>query len=414
MKTIAIVVQRYGLDVNGGAEYHARILAEQLCKMFHINILTTTALNYNTWDNHYPSGETTINSIPIFRFPTQSFLPKQKRKITRIITKKRKYFKLLKFLKLFNLFEKHFNISHITQKDIDNWLAAQGPYCPDMIHFIKKNSAKYDAFIFFTYLYYPTAIGMPLVKEKAIFIPTAHNEPILHIKAYENIFSIPKFIMYNTEVEKELIENHFSNVTKNNDIIGVGIDSYQGNIKPLPQDLIPKKYFIYIGRIDTYKGCTSLLNFFISFKKNNPNTNCKLVLVGKNFIKEKFQHSDIILTGFVNEETKYSLLRNALAMIMPSPYESLSLATLEAMNEEIPVIVNGNCEVLFEHYRKSESGSFYYNQTDFDKVLLSYLSKTEEELHEEGRRAKKYISENYTWDKVLVKIKNAIDFVCSS
>lgn len=414
MKTIAIVIQRYGQDVNGGAEYHARILAEQLCKMYHVNILTTTALDYYTWDNYYPSGETIINSIPVLRFPTQSFSPKQKRKITRIITNKRKYFKILKLLKLFNFFNKHLNITQITQKDIDNWLAIQGPYCPDLIHFIKESHARYDAFIFFTYLYYPTAVGMPLVKEKSIFIPTAHDEPILYIKAYENIFSIPKFIMYNTEAERKIIEDHFDNTVKNNDVAGVGINNYQGIIENLPDELISKKYFVYIGRIDISKGCKSMLDFFISFKNKNPNNNCKLLLIGKDFMKKKAYHPDIIYTGFVHEETKYSLLKNALAMIMPSPYESLSLVTLEAMIEEIPVIVNGNCEVLLEHHRKSGTGDFYYNQNDFEKALLSYLSKTKEELYEEGIKAKKYVTENYTWDKVLIKFKKAIDFICSS
>lgn len=413
LKKIAIIIQRYGLEVNGGAEYHARILAEQLAKIYKINILTTTALDYHTWKNYYSPGEADINNIPVFRFSTKFFKPKQRRRIRRIITQKRKYFKILRFLGLFDFFDKYFNISEITQKDIDKWLALQGPYCPDLIDFIKENQHQYDAFIFFTYLYYPTVVGMPLVKEKAIFIPTAHDEPPLYTKPYENIFSIPKFIMYNTEAEKKLVEKHFSN-SDNNDVAGVGIDKYQGEIEPLPYQLTTKKYFIYIGRIDKAKGCEQMLEFFISFKHKIPNNDAKLVLVGKNFMKKEYSHPDIIYTGFVSEETKYSLLKNALAMIMPSFYESLSLVTLEAMNEEIPVIVNANCEVLLDHHKQSNTGAFYYDKTDFEKALLSYLSKSEVELKEEGKKAQKYVAENYTWDKVLAKFKKAIDFVTTS
>lgn len=38
---IAIVVQRYGADINGGAELHARYVAERLARYADVRVLTT-------------------------------------------------------------------------------------------------------------------------------------------------------------------------------------------------------------------------------------------------------------------------------------------------------------------------------------------------------------------------------------
>ena len=56
MKRIALVNQRYGKEVNGGSEYYTRLLAEQLNKIAQVEVLTTTALSYEKWENYYADG----------------------------------------------------------------------------------------------------------------------------------------------------------------------------------------------------------------------------------------------------------------------------------------------------------------------------------------------------------------------
>ena len=70
-RKIAIVVQRYGLEINGGAEYHARLIAERLSQHFAVEVFTTTARDYVTWAHHYPEGGKTLNGIPVNRFRVQ-------------------------------------------------------------------------------------------------------------------------------------------------------------------------------------------------------------------------------------------------------------------------------------------------------------------------------------------------------
>jgi glycosyltransferase involved in cell wall biosynthesis len=414
-KKIAIVVQRYGVEVNGGAEFHARILAEKLAQKYEVEILTSTAINHHGWENHYQPGESFINEIKVHRFPTFAENKRKTRAARRAIFKKKKYFKILKFLGIFKKADQLFNLSKVTETDVEAWLRGQGPHVPDLVQFISAEKDNYNVFIFFTYLYYPTVVGMPLVAEKSIFIPTAHDEPVLYTKPYENLFSVPKFIMYNTESEKQLIENNFRNIAQKSEIAGVGISPFAGEKAQLPAEIIPNKYFIYIGRIESAKGCDLVIHHFLEFQKKYPKySEFKLVLVGKNHMKKTYHNSAIIYTGFVSEELKHAYLANALALIMPSFYESLSMVTLEAMVERKPVIVNGICSVLKSHIDRSGSGKSYTTKAEFFQALQYYIGQSETEREIEAEKARKYVLENYSWKSVLQKFDEAIEFVTKS
>ena len=53
---LAIAVQRYGADINGGAELHARYIAERLARHADVEVVTTCAHDYVTWRNELPEG----------------------------------------------------------------------------------------------------------------------------------------------------------------------------------------------------------------------------------------------------------------------------------------------------------------------------------------------------------------------
>ena len=65
---IAIVVQRYGADINGGAELHARYIAERLARHADVRVLTTCARDYLTWRNEFTAGVDHVNGIAVERF----------------------------------------------------------------------------------------------------------------------------------------------------------------------------------------------------------------------------------------------------------------------------------------------------------------------------------------------------------
>ena len=59
---LAIVVQRYGADINGGAELHARYVAEHLATYAEVRVLTTCARDYLTWRNELPAGIDSVST----------------------------------------------------------------------------------------------------------------------------------------------------------------------------------------------------------------------------------------------------------------------------------------------------------------------------------------------------------------
>jgi hypothetical protein len=50
---LAVVVQRYGADINGGAELHARYVAEHCPGTPAVDVLTTCARDYVTWRDDF-------------------------------------------------------------------------------------------------------------------------------------------------------------------------------------------------------------------------------------------------------------------------------------------------------------------------------------------------------------------------
>lgn len=380
---LAFVNQRYGLEVNGGSEYYTRLMAEHLAKLegMEVHVITTKAKDYTTWTNDYKKDTEEINGVVVHRFPTEH--PRNKYR-----------FYLAEKLRSSNLGPTKF-----IEK---NWINEQGPYTPKLINYIKENKDNYDVFIFVTYLYYPAVFGLPEVADKAVFIPTAHDEPYIHMDIMKKLFKSPRAFVYLTEEEKEMVNRFFSNETIPSDVIGVGIDRNE-QISAEKVDSFREKYgingeyLIYAGRIDEAKGCAEMFEFFRKDKENHPDL--KLVALGKAAM-EVPEDENIITTGFVSDEEKDAAIKGAKALILPSKFESLSIAVLEAMADGVPVIVNGACPVLKGHIRRS-NGGYYYNDFKMYQDAVNALWTTEYE--EKKKNAVLYVENNYKWQVILNK-----------
>lgn len=389
-KKICVVVQRYGKEVNGGAELLARLLAEHLIPQYEVHVATTKAKDHITWKNEYENDQEELNGIVIHRFP---------------VAKERR-------LESFHAMNKAFFNGELDAQGEESWLIEQGPFSPQLVEYIADHKDDYDIFIFFTYLYYPTVKGLKEVMGKAIVIPTVHDEPYLSMSVFEDVFRCPDAILFNTNKESELIHAKFNNQHIPYRIGAAGVD--------VPEDINPERFkakyhlddfIIYVGRIDVGKNCQKLFDYFIRYKKEHP-SELKLVLVGNNTMDIP-DYSDIIHLGFVDEQDKFDGIAASKCLIMPSEFESLSLVVLEAMLTHTPVMVNGKCEVLKEHCLKSNGALYFENYLEFEKELHLILDNAgfAAKLSENGYA---YASKNYSWDKVVENLDALISCIIAA
>lgn len=373
MIKVAFVVQRYGLEVNGGAELHCRWIAEHMSHYWDVEVLTTCAIDYITWKDEYSHGKHYINKIPVWRFPVDRERDKRFNRFSQIV------------------------LSNNTSREIElKWMISQGPYSTALLNYIEEKKDHYDYFIFFTYLYAPTFFGLPLVKEKAFLVPTAHDEPAIYLKIFDELFRMPIGLIYNSQQEMNFLCKRFKHLSRGQ-VIGVGINSpdcFDGD-RFCRKYNIDKNFVLYIGRVDSGKGCGELFDFFLRYKKDYK---MKLVLIGKPYMDIP-QSKDIIPLGFVSEQDKFDALDASRVLINPSLYESLSMVALEAFLTNTPVLANGRCLVLKEQCRESNGGLYYTNYAEFSESL-DFLLNHNETSKEMGRQGADFVKKNYNWSHI--------------
>ncbi len=383
---VAFVVQRYGLEISGGAELHCRWIAEHMQKYWEVEVLTTKALDYITWKNHYHQDEEVINGIKVRRFPV--IRPRHPERFGRI----QNYI---------------FGREHTIEDEL-RWLEEEGPLVPSLIQYIKENESRYDYFIFFSYRYYHSYWGIKAVPQKSLLVPTAEHDPVVYLRIFRDLFRLPRAFIYNSVEERRMIHSVAANESIPGDVVGVGIkipEAYSAKDwlqkRGLSSDLA-----IYLGRIDENKGCRQLFDYFLRFKAES-HLPLRLLLIGSTVLKIP-SHPDIIYLGFVSEEDKFSALENSLLLFMPSFYESLSMVTLEAWALKKPVLVNGRCEVLKGQCLRANGGLFYENYEEFREALRLLLAdnKLREIL---GNNGHEYFLKNYTWEVIEKKYLSIIE-----
>jgi glycosyltransferase involved in cell wall biosynthesis len=412
MPKVAFVVQRYGSEVIGGAETHARLIAEYLHDQqgWEIEVFTTTALDYQTWKNFYPAGTGQVNSVVVHRFPCL---------FPRFILLFKIYSRLVSPILRFAAghLGKNFFGRLLVQSLEYLWYVLQGPYSPRLLQALKLRKDSFEKVFFFTYLYYPTIYGFPLCKEKAVIIPTAHDEYPLFFPQSKKILAEAPILLVNTDEEESLIRSVLKG--KKNKIlkVGVGVEANYAKKFKIPHSaalasLPAQPYILYLGRVSRGKGVHELIRVFISYLERAPESTLQLLIAGVQEQRLQIpEHPSIHYLGQISEERKVHLVRNAVALVNPSTKESLSLIVLEALAMQTPIIVNGSCKVLNSYQRHVSTVLPYTSAASFARqIAFSIAHYGDYRWQLQLKRSQNWVLRHYSWEKVLRSYQRALNY----
>jgi glycosyltransferase involved in cell wall biosynthesis len=370
---VAVVVQRYGPALTGGAEAHARMVAERLAAHAEVEVLTSCARDHLTWANLEQPGASVDGEVRVQRFPVQR--PRRMRAFNRLSGQ---------------LFGRGQDL--VAE---ERWLREQGPLLVGLEEALTARRDEVDAFLFFTALYAHTVHGLPLVADRALLVPTAHDEPPLAFGVYDEVFRRPRALLCNTEEELAFIRRRFPGAARGR-VVGVGVEPLVGRPRRFRDALgVTGPYLLYLGRLEAGKGVLDLVRVHQQLARGYHDAPT-LVLAGGGQL-DVTGHK-LVKAGRLDEGLKWDALAGALAVVVPSRFESLSLVTLEAFSVGTPVLATTGSPVVEGQLRRSGAGvAVDLAEPEAFAAAVKVLADARPEL---ARRARAYAA-RFTWSRVM-------------
>jgi glycosyltransferase involved in cell wall biosynthesis len=383
---LAVVVQRYGAEINGGAELHARYVAEHLAKHHEVEVLTTCARDYVTWANEVPAGVEEIHGVRVRRFPVAH------ERDVRVFARRQEA-----------VFERVHSIG-----DELAWLDAEGPTSPALLRFIRDERGTFDVFIFFSYRYWHAFHGLRAVHDRSVLVPTAERDPAIGLSIFPPLFRAARAIMFNSFEERAMIRHVAGSADLPGTVVGVGSEiPERPNADRFRQEFgITERFAVYVGRIDRNKGCDELFDHFQWYARSMPGE-LHLVLIGKSILPIP-DHPRIHHLGFLTDRQKFDAIAAADVLVMPSYYESLSMVALEAWALGRPVLANARCDVLKGQAIRSNAGLYYESYPEFAEALYA-IASSHSLRHMLGQNGRAYFRRHYAWPVIERKYLDTLD-----
>lgn len=379
---LACVVQRFGAEVTGGSERHCRVVAEHLASHHDVTVLTSCAQDYVTWRNIYPAGATRVGPVNLLRFP---------------VARQRNLGRLADISKI--VFT-----TRSSPEEQERWFVENGPEVPGLIEHLRQHGADYDRILFWTYRYYQTFFGLPLVADRAILVPTAEEDPLIWVDVIDRLFSLPIGYLFLTPEEAQLVRGRASRPLAPSSVIGCGVDPAPAHAVDvdLSKVGVSDPFILYLGRIEPNKGCQTLLEYFDKFLESG-GPPVQLVMAGFPNMPIP-SHPLIKCLGVVDDGMRETLLAKARLLVVPSPFESLSMVLLEAWNQGLPALVNGRCAVLHGQVVRANGGLSYRYASEF-AASLTYLLTHPDVARRLGLQGLAYVEQEYRWPHVMRKVE---------
>jgi glycosyltransferase involved in cell wall biosynthesis len=218
---------------------------------------------------------------------------------------------------------------------------------------------------------------------------------------YSDVFERPRVLMCNTPEEVSLIQRFYPRHARAR-VIGVGV--HRPTARPQrfrEKHGVHRPYLLHVGRLEQGKGIPELLSHHRALRARYADAP-ELVLAGEAHMP--LGGEGVRYVGRIDEQDKHDALAGALAVVVPSRFESLSLLTLEAFAQSTPVLVNGHSEVLVGQVERSGAGRAYESLDSF----ITGLREVGEQRGPLGKRGLAY-SKRHSWPKVVAAYQEEME-----
>jgi glycosyltransferase involved in cell wall biosynthesis len=257
----------------------------------------------------------------------------------------------------------------------------------------------YDAVAFMTYLYATTVEGLPRVAERSLLAPTVHDEPPLRLRIFDQVFALPRLLLFSTPEEQELAEERFEIDGRQARLVGIGVDEPPASdpSRFAAETGVDRPYALYVGRLDESKGVPDLVDAHERYRRV-ARDGLDLVLLGGGEL-ELPERDWLHRLGFVADQLKHDACSGAAVVALPSPYESLSLSQVEAWSHGRPTLANAASPVLVGQSRRSGGGLWYRDSREY-RTMLDFLDRSPAVAEAIGRQGRNYVRSTYSWQQV--------------
>ena len=373
---VAFVVQRYGEDVAGGAEALCRQTAQALANVGEdVTVYTTTARDYLRWDPYYPEGETLDDGVRVRRFAVEPPDPVAAAGMLRRLA-----------------------LGGGSLADERAWARAQGPVSPGLLRALAASDE--DVVALWTYLYATTQLTMPIVAERSILVPLAHDEPMLRFGLTRGVVAMARGFAFLTGEERRLVDDIHGVGDRPWAEVGAGLDPLvPGDVaRARARRALPERFALYVGRVDPAKGVDALVRAHAGYRAGGGRLG--LVLAGRATGTERLPEW-VVQTGFVDDNERSDLFEACEVVALPSTYESLSLVALEAWQAGRPTLANAHSDVLAGQTARSGGGLLYDSALSYAAQLgrLEGDAVTRETL---GSAGAAWVS-RHNWENVVAR-----------
>jgi glycosyltransferase involved in cell wall biosynthesis len=189
------------------------------------------------------------------------------------------------------------------------------------------------------------------------------------------------------------------------------------NLTEIPEVCHEKDYsteqILFVGVEFNRKGGPQLLEAFRRVRAARPGAT--LHIVGPHHLEAVGKLGDgVIFHGFLDRKdpAQGAILRrlfsDAALFVMPSLYEPFGIAPLEAMTYQVPCILT-NRWAFPEMVESGVSGELV-EPADQEGLAdrIMYLLDRPDLLREYGARSRKKVMQKYTWESVVLNLRNAL------